>query len=70
MTTDLEDFSVNMKLENLKLVPNQYNVIVFDKYPEHIHNIQFKSILKTYTGDFSDSVLVDEILKNHLKKYF
>lgn len=44
---------------------DQYNVIVFDKFPDHIQNIQFKSVIKTYAGDFSDSVLVDEILKNN-----
>lgn len=44
---------------------DQYRVIVFDKYPEHIHNIQFKSILKTYAGDFSDVLLVNDILKNN-----
>ena len=44
---------------------DQYRVIVFDKYPDHIHNIQFKSVFKTYTGDFSDAVLVDDILRSN-----
>lgn len=44
---------------------DQYRVIVFDKFLEHMHHIQFKSILKTYAGDFSDVLLVNDILKNN-----
>ena len=50
---------------------NQYQVIVFDKTPIHPKGISFKSVIKTYAGDFSDSSLLKTIfLENKIDLVF
>ena len=44
---------------------SNYEVIVFDKFPEHIHQIHFNSVVKTYSGDFSDTILIDTIFSKN-----
>lgn len=42
--------------------PNNFNVIVFDKYKEHLHGLKFNCVSKVYYGDFSDELLIERIL--------
>lgn len=38
-----------------------YRMIVFDRFPKHLDNIQFDRVDKVYAGDFSDEYLLDKI---------
>jgi UDP-glucose 4-epimerase len=53
----------------LKHIDNQINsghsVIVFDRFPVHPHGVTFKCVEKVYSGDFSDSSLINSILGSH-----
>lgn len=40
---------------------NEYQVVVFDRFPNHIDNVVFNCITKTYAGDFSDKYLLEKI---------
>jgi UDP-glucose 4-epimerase len=40
---------------------HKYEVIVFDQYIEHVHYVRFKSIIKSYAGDFSDTILMESV---------
>lgn len=42
-------------------MPADYRVIVFDKFASHPSGVQFNSVVKTYSGDFSDEGLIDSI---------
>ena len=44
---------------------NIYDVIVFDKFEKHPHEITFDCIKKKYAGDFSDSFLMKSIFENN-----
>ena len=37
------------------------NVVAFDRFPEHLDHISFKSITKVYSGDFSDEYLLEQV---------
>lgn len=39
----------------------EYDVIVFDKFPRHRDGYVFNCIRETYSGDFSDSILIDKV---------
>lgn len=39
----------------------QYKFIVFDKFPKHLGGVEFHSVIQTYSGDFSDSFLLNRI---------
>lgn len=39
----------------------EYRVVVFDRYALHPAGVKFNSIVKTYSGDFSDDALIDNI---------
>ena len=43
----------------------EYKVVVFDRYPSHIDNIQFKCVIKTYAGDFSDEYLMNKVFSEN-----
>lgn len=42
-----------------------YRVIVFDKFPAHPAGVSFRCVTKTYAGDFSDTVLVENLFKEN-----
>ena len=44
---------------------NEYNVIVFDRFPRHIDNILFDCVIKTYAGDFSDEYLLERVFEEN-----
>lgn len=44
---------------------DNYCVIVFDKFENHPHEVSFESIIDIYSGDFSDSTLLQRIFKEH-----
>ncbi len=44
---------------------DEYKVIVFDKFARHISNTEFACVVKTYAGDFSDSVFMESIFAHH-----
>ncbi len=48
--------------KNLK---NQYNVIVFDKLASHFASLSFGCVSRSYSGDFSDSVLLNTIFEEN-----
>lgn len=37
------------------------NVIVFDRFPSHLNHVEFESISKVYSGDFSDEFLLKNV---------
>lgn len=44
-----------------------YQFIVFDKFDYHMGGVECESIIKTYAGDFSDSMLLEKIFQeNHI----
>lgn len=43
---------------NLK---DEYEVVVFDKLPAHYAGLSFDCVKKSYSGDFSDNILIDNI---------
>lgn len=44
--------------QNLK---NEYEVVVFDKLSSHYAGLSFDCVKKSYSGDFSDNLLIDNI---------
>ena len=40
---------------------NDYRVVVFDRFSKHLDNVQFKCVIKTYAGDFSDEYLLERV---------
>ena len=44
---------------------NDYRVVVFDRFPKHLDNVQFKSVIKTYAGDFSDEYLLEQVFSEN-----
>ena len=42
-----------------------YNFVVFDRFPSHMDGIQFENIVKVYTGDFSDKYLLNSIFSEN-----
>lgn len=42
-----------------------YRVIVFDKFPAHPAGVSFRCVTKTYAGDFSDTLLVENLFKEN-----
>lgn len=46
-------------------VPEKYQVVVFDRYPKHMDNIQFRCITKNYAGDFSDEYLMNKVFSEN-----
>lgn len=45
----------------------QYSVIVFDKFQKHLAGLKFDCVKKVYTGDFSNSNLIERIfLENNI----
>lgn len=44
---------------------NVYDCIVFDKFDAHPHKVQFKSVRKVYSGDFSDARLISRIFEEN-----
>lgn len=52
----------------IKYIDNYHeevNVIAFDRFPEHLDHIKFKSVSKVYSGDFSDEYLLDKVFKEN-----
>ncbi len=43
------------------LLPEQYKVIVFDRHETHPGRLTFKSVVKTYAGDFADGVFLRKV---------
>ncbi len=43
---------------------NQYRVIVFDRFPKHMHGHTFACVQKTYAGDFADEAFIESIFAN------
>lgn len=39
----------------------EYRVVVFDKFASHPAGVKFNSVVKTYSGDFSDEALIGSI---------
>lgn len=44
---------------------SDYRMIVFDRFPKHLDNIQFGRVDKVYAGDFSDEYLLDKIFEEN-----
>ena len=42
-----------------------YQVIVFDKFAQHLGGITFNSVIKTYAGDFADSMLLRKVFEEN-----
>ena len=42
-----------------------YQFIVFDKFEKHLGGVGFDSVIKTYTGDFSDAELIERIFQEN-----
>lgn len=45
--------------------PEEYKVIVFDRYSKHLDGLTFKCVEKVYAGDFSDKYLLGQIFKEN-----
>lgn len=43
----------------------QYQVIVFDKFARHLGGITFNSVIKTYAGDFADTMLLKKVFEEN-----
>lgn len=41
------------------------SIIAFDRFPEHLDHIEFKSITKVYAGDFSDKYLLEKVFEEN-----
>lgn len=52
-----------------KYLNTQYKVIVFDKLATHFAGLSFKCVAKSYSGDFSDSVLLNTIFEENSIDY-
>jgi UDP-glucose 4-epimerase len=48
-----------------KNLSNLYYCIVLDRIPQHPHGIEISCILKVYSGDFSDSQLIERIFSEN-----
>lgn len=44
---------------------DSYEVVVFDRFPQHFDNIQFKCVSKIYAGDFSDEYLINKVFSEN-----
>jgi len=45
----------------------KYQVIVFDKFDHHLHDVRFQCVTKIYAGDFADNILLNKIFdENHI----
>lgn len=45
----------------------EYQFIVFDKFDHHMGGVKCDSVVKTYSGDFSDAELIERIfIENHI----
>lgn len=44
---------------------DEYRVVVFDRFSKHLDNIQFKCVVKTYAGDFSDEYLLERVFSEN-----
>lgn len=54
-------------LKFAETLSSDYRMIVFDRFPNHLDNIQFSRVDKVYAGDFSDEYLLNKIfLENHI----
>lgn len=40
---------------------DEYRVVVFDRFPQHLDNLQFGCAVQTYAGDFSDEYLLERV---------
>ncbi len=43
---------------------DQYRVVVFDRFSEHIYGHAFACVQKTYAGDFADEAFIESIFQN------
>ena len=48
-------------LKYAETLDSDYRMIVFDRFPNHLDNIQFSRVDKVYAGDFSDEYLLNKI---------
>lgn len=46
-------------------LPHDYRVVVFDKFASHPAGVKFSSVVKTYSGDFSDEALINSIFDDN-----
>ena len=54
-------------LKFAETLSSDYRMIVFDRFPNHLDNIQFSRVDKVYAGDFSDEYLLNKIfVENHI----
>lgn len=54
-------------LKYVETLDSDYRMIVFDRFPKHLDNIQFSRVEKVYAGDFSDEYLLNKIFtENHI----
>ena len=44
---------------------SDYRVVVFDRFPNHLDNIQFDCKVQAYSGDFSDEYLLDRVFSEN-----
>lgn len=52
-------------LKYTETLDSDYRMIVFDRFPNHLDNIQFSRIDKVYAGDFSDEYLLNKIFEEN-----
>lgn len=48
-------------LKFVERLDTNYNIIVFDRFPNHLDDIHFDRVVRVYAGDFSDEYLLDKI---------
>ena len=44
---------------------NEYNVVVFDRFPSHHDNLRFNCVVQSYAGDFSDEYLIEKVFEEN-----
>ena len=52
-------------LKYAETLDSDYRMIVFDRFPKHLDNIQFSRVDKVYAGDFSDEYLLNKIFEEN-----
>ena len=52
-----------------KYLNDVYSVVVLDKFPVHPYGVSFNCVEKAYGGDFSDTELLESILRAHKFNY-
>lgn len=52
-------------LKDAEALDSDYRMIVFDRFPNHLDNIEFSRVDRVYAGDFSDEYLLNKIFEEN-----